>query len=299
MNTSTDTAPVADAIAALTGIARRHADFADIASHVLTVVAANLGGVEQLLAGRPGSWEADHVRQLVHGTAGTDLSELMRYRSEPLRIQADLGEAVFEEFGLFDLYDAEVDALAAREAAAYDAVFAALTTPEEQTRIEQLHTDIARVDDPTTRAELIRQAVELVETITDRAAASTHPLVLAHADAEALLTAAHRLWTQDQARYQEAYLDTFRQALTDRGLTLEITIDPDPGQWGSASLCSDPFLDELHDHARLVTPLPMTGDPPDWTHGTPADALRAAGLTYLNRAAAEALSKPNSPARTA
>lgn len=298
MNTSTDTDPVADAIAALTSIARRYADFADIASHVLTVVAANLGGVEQLLAGRPGSWEADHLRQLVHGTA-SDVSELMGYRSEPLRIQANLVEAVFDEFGLSDLYDTDADELAAREAAADDALFDALTTPEEETCIEQLHTDIARTDDPTTRAELTRQVVELVETITDRAAASTHPLVLAHADAEAITTAARRLWDQDQARYQEAYLDTIRQALTDRGLTLEITIDPDAGQWGSASPYSDPFLDELHAHARLVTPLPMTGNPPDWTHGTPADALRAAGLTYRDRAAAEAHNRPRSPWRTA
>lgn len=42
-------------------------DFAEIACHVLTAVAANVGSVEDLLAGRPGSWEADLVRQIVHG----------------------------------------------------------------------------------------------------------------------------------------------------------------------------------------------------------------------------------------
>jgi len=36
----------------------------------------------------------------------------------------------------------------------------------------------------------------------------------------------------------------------------------------------------------VATPLPMTGTAPDWTDGALADALRRAGLTYLERAAA-------------
>ena len=34
--------------------------------------------------------------------------------------------------------------------------------------------------------------------------------------------------------------------------------------------------------------LPMTGAAPDWTSGTPADALHRAGLTYVTRAQAVA-----------
>jgi hypothetical protein len=62
--------PIGDAIAALTdaargtrtigaGTANEHSepvDFGEIACHVLTAVAANVGGVERLLSGRPGSW---------------------------------------------------------------------------------------------------------------------------------------------------------------------------------------------------------------------------------------------------
>ena len=40
----------------------------------------------------------------------------------------------------------------------------------------------------------------------------------------------------------------------------------------------DPLIDELHEHARKNAPLPMTGAAPDWTSGTPADALHRAGL---------------------
>ena len=84
--------PITQAITALTAAARRtrvrgagteHAqvepvDFAEIACHVLTTVAANVGGVEALLAGRPGSWEADYVRQIVHR------------RTEPVRLVLDV-----------------------------------------------------------------------------------------------------------------------------------------------------------------------------------------------------------------
>lgn len=69
--------PAVDAARTLTDLARQSrmrggqqepVDFAEKAAAVLTSVAANVGGVEQLLAGRPGSWEADLIRQLVNGT---------------------------------------------------------------------------------------------------------------------------------------------------------------------------------------------------------------------------------------
>ena len=83
---------IAQAIVALTAAAKQTrtvgagtwnehqeaADFAELAAIVLASVAANVGGTEELLAGRPGSWEADLVRQLVDGTAGGDVE---RYRT--------------------------------------------------------------------------------------------------------------------------------------------------------------------------------------------------------------------------
>jgi|SRR5450830_1804440 len=89
--------PIGDAIAALTAAARgtrtigagtpyahtEPVDFGEIACHVLTAVAANVGGVEELLVGRPGSWEADYVRQIVHSTAGDRPEDLAPWRTEP------------------------------------------------------------------------------------------------------------------------------------------------------------------------------------------------------------------------
>src|SRR4051812_25004805 len=40
-------------------------DWAEFVSQALAGAAANVGGVETALAGRPGSWEADFTRQLL------------------------------------------------------------------------------------------------------------------------------------------------------------------------------------------------------------------------------------------
>ena len=44
-------------------------DAAELVCRVITTVATNLGGIEQLLAGWLGSWEADLIRQIVSGPA--------------------------------------------------------------------------------------------------------------------------------------------------------------------------------------------------------------------------------------
>src|SRR5688572_17955745 len=76
----------AAAVPALTEIARRAQpdrdgrrqgpDAAEVITVVVTAAAANVGGLEVLLAGRPGSWEAAAVRQLVEGTVGADETRL-------------------------------------------------------------------------------------------------------------------------------------------------------------------------------------------------------------------------------
>lgn len=102
--------PVDVAIAALTAAARpvdtttgtvRQADMGEVLCYVATVVAANLGGVDALLSDRPGSWEADLVRQMVENTGGGDLS---RYRRSPVVLRLD-PEQVFSDLGYETLRD--------------------------------------------------------------------------------------------------------------------------------------------------------------------------------------------------
>lgn len=86
-------------------------DFGEIACRVLTTVAANLGGVGPLLAGRPGSWEAEYVRLLVHSTTPED--ELLAYRTEPVELWLDPA-GVLRHLGVEALYEQARDAIFAR-----------------------------------------------------------------------------------------------------------------------------------------------------------------------------------------
>jgi hypothetical protein len=64
-----------EAVAALTAAAKTEHDFPGWLADVLAVVSAKLGSTAALTAGRPGSWEAALVRQLVEGTVGEDLEQ--------------------------------------------------------------------------------------------------------------------------------------------------------------------------------------------------------------------------------
>jgi hypothetical protein len=109
---------------------------------VITAVAANLGGVEELLAARPGSWEADRVRQIVYRTVGEDEQLLLRYRTEPIVLRLD-PEDVFYDVGLDELYQSDFVATEAAIAAADDA-----GDVEQLERAEQL---LGRVEELWTR----------------------------------------------------------------------------------------------------------------------------------------------------
>jgi hypothetical protein len=59
---------------------REEQDFGGWLAGVLATAAAELGSTAALIAGRPGSWEADLVRQLVGGTAGWEDEYLSDHR---------------------------------------------------------------------------------------------------------------------------------------------------------------------------------------------------------------------------
>jgi DNA-binding XRE family transcriptional regulator len=59
-------------------------DWAEFVTHALAGAAANIGGTEQILAGRPGSWEAERVRQTLQSTVGADDEHLLQHRTEPV-----------------------------------------------------------------------------------------------------------------------------------------------------------------------------------------------------------------------
>jgi hypothetical protein len=101
------------AAAAITRAARAEHDFAGWLAHVLAQVAANVGGSDALIEGRPGSWEASLVDQLAKGTVGygdeylptpTGRGKLTDSKVRQIRDQCMFGEVtqrqVAAEFGV-------------------------------------------------------------------------------------------------------------------------------------------------------------------------------------------------------
>lgn len=215
----------------------------EMIARVVTSVAANLGGLDRLLAGRPGSWEADLVRQLVAGTVPEE--QLPEFRTEPVYLVLDVDEA-FSDLGLAALYDQE-----------YDTAATALATFEELTA--------QRPDDPTSwRPSDVATAARLVDCIEE-------------------------VLERDVARYRADYAATAARLLRERGGTVHVVVVT-PQQAASSMVLAadgtqqDAIAESLADAAREFTPLPMTGRVPDWSNGSPADAVLAEGLTYTARA---------------
>jgi len=72
------------AVTAMLAAARTEHDFAGWLAGVLAQAASELGSSDAITAGRPASWEADLVQQLIKGTVGYDDEFLTGYGG-PLR----------------------------------------------------------------------------------------------------------------------------------------------------------------------------------------------------------------------
>lgn len=92
------------------------ADFADFLTLAVAGAAANMGGIEALLAGRPGSWEADHVRDMLTSTVSEDERYLWRHRTEPLRYTVNVVD-LMSDLGQSELYEDAQDELNRRDVA--------------------------------------------------------------------------------------------------------------------------------------------------------------------------------------
>jgi len=104
-----------DAVAALTRAALRRSpngtpcDFGDFLAHVLAATAANVGGPDRLIAGRPGSWESSYVAGLVRGTTGDQPDDWAWFRTQPVVVPLNVAELIEDELhhpGLMGLGEA-------------------------------------------------------------------------------------------------------------------------------------------------------------------------------------------------
>ena len=153
-----------DAVTALTAAARltctgrlrsgtapgRPCDWAEFVTLALAGAAANIGSIETLLAGRPGSWEADAVRRLLTATVGPDEQQLLTHRTDPVVVSINVDDMMVD-LGAWQAFDDACDALQRRyddlgltdvrrtSGSALD-VLAALSaaTPEQERGCEQI-----------------------------------------------------------------------------------------------------------------------------------------------------------------
>lgn len=79
-------------------------DWAEFVTLTLAGAAANVGGIEVALGGRPGSWEADYVRSLLTSTVGHDEAQLLEHRTEPVAVDLYIDE-IMGDLGVWAAYD--------------------------------------------------------------------------------------------------------------------------------------------------------------------------------------------------
>lgn len=102
-----------EAVRTLTAAARAGWDWAEFVALACAGAAANVGGIEEILSQRSGSWEASFVRSLLVGTVSEDETYLWERRTEPVTITlnvddllSDIGDRSFVEY---DEASAELD----------------------------------------------------------------------------------------------------------------------------------------------------------------------------------------------
>lgn len=227
---------------------------------------------------RSGSREAGPLRWPVTGTAS---HEDPARRTEPVRVRLDV-EAIFDDLGLTALFDEAANVLGGRYSDASEAVFRAVATAGERARRDALVEEATHLDLRAHRrryGDLHDELDALAAATRERATRVDPPLVDAVEAAKRDLVALHRLYGADRAAYAAAYLGALNAALRSSGATVGIEL---VDGLHSPAAGHDPLAARLHAHARAVTPLPMTGQPP--APGVPpAQTLRAARCTYLDR----------------
>jgi hypothetical protein len=174
-------------------------DWAAFVAAAVAATAANVGGVEEALPGRRGSWEAERVRQLLHSTVGGNAEFLWEHRTDPVQIALHVENIIADYAPDAEVqYDAATKELADRYAAigiptvtvsanndpGWQEQLAALppATPEQEAAADQISDLENQLDEQRSRewatygrilkdniehrlAELLRQSVPVNVTI--------------------------------------------------------------------------------------------------------------------------------------
>ena len=107
-------------------------DWAAFVTDALAGAAANAGGIDTILSGRPGSWEASMVGDALRAAVGRDEWDLWRHRTEPVTVAVHPERTLFDDDSSnhFDEMDAAEAEIQRRENA---------IRPESSTRMHATH----------------------------------------------------------------------------------------------------------------------------------------------------------------
>lgn len=217
---------------------QRAGDGDEFITHLVATVAANLGSSDAVTAGRPGSWEAAGVQDLLRSTVGYDDEYLLAYRTEPIQVVVN---PVYEldDLGMFETYEASIDHIGRALFGDRWSSGRMNLTIDELEQIEDIEEQFVALE-KRDRAEYQQRFTATVNARFEQ------------------------LRTDDPHRYPEH--------LT---VTVRFTEDRDEeltDGWGSA------LASQLYQHAREHTPVPGSNTRPDWTGGQPyAGSLLDAG----------------------
>ncbi|MFE2994299.1 hypothetical protein ACFXG4_05115 [Nocardia sp. NPDC059246] len=243
-------------------------DFGAFLASALTTVAANVGGVDRLTAGRSGSWEADHIRNLAGGEM-TDAQRLAPYRTAPVVVPLNIADLI-DQSGYSEPYEPEP---AERDRLVADRAESCGMSPGEF---------LAKARHPQVFMRWVPLIAEGATYDGEYAALEAEWAQADDADRDAADTRfdiATDALTAKWARRYERYAETFTAAVTvkaaELGLTVPVTVptvtDPDRA-WEAADnpdvWSGDQIVGMLWEHARETTPTCLlTEDAP--TDGKP------------------------------
>lgn len=292
-------------------------DWAELVTLAITAAAANLGGVETALAGRPGSWEADKVRSIILSTAGDDPAELMTHRREPLRVRiaaAGLLQDLMDTETLFDeshqVLSSELDDALQRIEAEFDASGYVWTYRVEHRQGEPtfvpLELGAPAFDEARWRDDVAAHGVSaenvdaIAASLRDPSGMTTQVSVsrddasraaMVQLEAQAATAAApyeqrlqdlEDLQERERVEYAQRLRAAVEEELAGRYPHLEVVVDVDLDRYADVELRDfdgyETPEEQLLQHAIDHTPLPGSGlTPRDYPPGPIGDHERAAG----------------------
>ncbi len=248
-----------DAITALTAAARltcterwpggtaprRPCDWAEFVTLALAGAAANIGSIETVLAGRPGSWEADAVRRLLTATVGPDEQQLLAHRTDPVVVSINVDDMMVD-LGAWRAYDDACDALQRR----YDDLGLSDVRRTSGPALDVLANLAAATPEQERGCEQIAELEERLEQQRQQDWAAYGAALAAHIEA------------------QVARIEGLRVPVV-----VHVDVDPvptagPPGTWGSG--VGESLSERLLNAAVQATPLPGHGR-------TPLERLEQAG----------------------